>query len=88
MCSSTSQYAWSGSRWPIAGRSRRIAGSNTPRRQRRAPCSSDTCLPDVTRQPCDVLAEVVEQEPRLALECDEAGQALELVGVEGPVAWS
>ena len=32
-----------------------------------------------------VLVQVVEQEPRLALEGDEPGQTLELAGVESPI---
>ena len=67
-------------RSPVAAA--RATARGRPDARRRAPSSSRDAAPARQRQPRNVLAQVVEEQPRLPLERDEAGQALQLVGVE------
>ena len=69
----------------MAGTSSRRLGSRTLTSQRSAASFSEIDRPLLVLEPGLVLVQVVEQEPRLALEGDEPGQPLELAGVEPPV---
>ena len=63
----------------------RLGSQDVAQPDARPPPRSATGLPPRELEPGLVLAQVVEQEPRLALERDEAGQPLELAGVEPAV---